>query len=171
MTQPSYVPIYGADQVRASFRLRQPPAWTARRPGELRYPVNMVGRARGAPGPDQGFALHLARQFESRLVLDPEEHAEDVIVGCAAQAMRRSALWGRAPMVADCEAAFTLWGCLGNAPSSLVEHRKVIFSGAAHDYEVQRRICDLAPEEVARMTASEIRERSKGPGGWQALLR
>lgn len=169
MTQPSYVPIYGADQVRASLRLHQPPVWMAARPGELKYPVEVGGRNRGAPGPDQGFALHLARQFEPKLVLDPEEHAEDVIAGGAAQSMRRAALWGRAPMLADLEAAFTLWGYLEEAPGSLVERRKVLFSGAAHDYATQRRICDLVSEELLRMPAAELRERAGEPGAWQAL--
>ncbi len=170
MTQPNYVPISGADQVRGALRLRQPPGWKPTRPGELKFPVSVGGSLRGAPGPDQGFALHLAQLFEPKLVLAAGEHVPDLMAACSAQAMRRAALWGRAPMLGDCEAALTLWGCLAAAPDDLVGYRKELFLGAAHDYSVQRRICDRVPKDVAKLSAAEIRDRLEGPGGWRALL-
>ena len=61
MTQPSFVPIAEADQVRPSLRLEVPGGWTTDRPAELQIPIRPAGRSMGTPGSDQGFALRLAR--------------------------------------------------------------------------------------------------------------
>ena len=58
----------------------------------------------GSQGPDQGFALRLARAFRSRLRLGPGEHVADVVVGCVGVALKRAALFGRAPVADDLEA-------------------------------------------------------------------
>ncbi len=123
MTQPSFVPIVEADQVRPAYRLDVPSIWTQSRPSEVRGTSQPEGRRLGKPGPDQGFALKLARRFEARLVLAEGDSAEDAIAGCTAVAMRRCARFGRAPAVYDLEFAFTLWGFLGGAPTDLVEAR------------------------------------------------
>ena len=60
MTQPTFVPITEADQVRPARHLHVPEAWTASRPAELRTPTALQGTQRGTPGPDAGFALRLA---------------------------------------------------------------------------------------------------------------
>ena len=116
MTQPSFVPIVEADQVRPAYRLDVPSIWTQSRPSEVRGTSQPEGRLLGKPGPDQGFALKLARRFEARLVLAEGDSAEDAIAGCTALAMRRCARFGRAPAVYDLEFAFTLWGFLGRRP-------------------------------------------------------
>src|ERR1019366_8556402 len=123
MTQPSFVPIVEADQVRRAYQLRVPSIWTQSRASELRGTGQPTGTLLGSPGPDQGFALKLARRFEDRLVLAPGESVEDAIAGCTAVAMRRSARFGRAPVVHDLTFGFTLWGFLGGAPADLVEAR------------------------------------------------
>ncbi len=94
----------------------------ADRPAEIagRQPL---GPRLGDPGPDQGFALKLARQVQGRLVLTPNESEDDALAGCVAIAMRRSALFGRAPAIHDITVALTLWGYLGEAPSDLVSIR------------------------------------------------
>ena len=69
MTQPSFVPVVEADQVRRAYQLQVPSIWTTSRPSELRGTRQPSGTFLGTPGPDQGFALKLARRFEDRLVL------------------------------------------------------------------------------------------------------
>jgi len=113
LTQPSFVPIVEADQVRPAYRLQVPNIWTQSRPSELRGTSQPPGRQLGSPGPDQGFALKLARRFVDRLELVEGESAEDAIAGCTAVAMRRCARFGRAPAVYDLAFAFTLWGSSG----------------------------------------------------------
>lgn len=157
MTQPSFVPIAEADQVRPSLRLEPPRMWVADRPAELRFPVRSGGLNRGTPGPDQGYALRLARRAEGQLHLVAGESAEDVIVGIALLAARRSALFGRAPTVFDIQTALALWGFLDEQPADeLVAARRRVFSGVAHDYSAQRALVDLVPEDVIRLRAEDI---------------
>lgn len=160
MTQPSFVPISEADQVRPSLRLEDPRPWTQDRPAELRFPVRPGGRGRGAPGPDQGYALRLARRVAERLRLQAGETEEDVVVGTALLASRRAAIFGRAPTVHDIDLAVALWGFLEDDPSQrLVETRRLAFSSASRDYAVQRALVDRVPETVLRLTASDVTAR------------
>ena len=169
MTQPSFVPINEADQVRPALRLEPSRRWVQDRPAEQSFPVRPSGRQFGTPGPDQGFALRLARRFEDRLRLQPGESAEDVIVGAALLAARRSALFGRAPTVHDIETALALFGFLVEAPSGLLEARRLAFSGAAHDYPVQRDLIDRVPEAAIRLPAGQVTDRVVA-GEWPALV-
>jgi hypothetical protein len=167
VTQPSFVPIIEADQVRPAYQLGVPSIWTQSRPSELRGTKQPPGRKRGSPGPDQGFALKLARRFEARLVLGEGESAEDVMAGCTAVAMRRCAHFGRAPAVYDLTFAFTLWGFLGGAPVELVQARAPLFRSASHHYLAQRAIADSVTDEALRMTPEDVAERI---GQWQEFL-
>ncbi len=167
MTQPAYVPITRADEVRPTEWLRTPATWTPDRPAELRGRVAVGGRHRGVPGPDQGYALKLARRFEDRLVLGESEHTEDAVAGCLGVSLRRAALFGRAPVLADLEHAFTLWGFLGGAPSALVEYRRPLFRSAAHHYWEQRDIAERVREATLRLTPPEIASRLSE---WHSLL-
>ncbi len=167
MTQPSFVPIVEADQVRAAYQLDVPRIWTQSRPSEVRGTSQPQGRRLGKPGPDQGFALKLARRFEARLVLAAGDSAEDAIAGCTAVAMRRCARFGRAPAVYDLEFGFTLWGFLGGAPAGLVEARAPLFRSAAHHYQAQRAIADCVSEDALRLTPDAVADRI---GEWKDLL-
>lgn len=167
MTQPDYVPITGTDQVRPLDRLQTPPPWKADRPAELAGPSAPMGPRLGSPGPDLGYALLLARRFTDRLVLAEGDHVEDAVAGCTAVAMRRASLFGRAPIIHDCELAFTLWGFLGGAPEALVVLRSRLFASAAHHYWDQRGITDRVREETLRLTPIQVRERL---GQWESLL-
>jgi hypothetical protein len=74
-----------------------------------------------------------------------------VIVGVAAVACKRAALLKRAPVVGDIEFASRLWGFLENAPlvpADLLDRRKLLFNGAAHDYYLQRKIVDQFSNEA-----------------------
>ena len=168
MTQPSFVPITENDQVRPAYRLRTPEDWRQSRVAELVGPEHPRGAELGVPGPDQGYVLLLAHKlFEERI-----EHAEglgveDVLVGCAAVASARAALFGRAPVAKDLECSLTLFGFLGQAPAELVAWRTPLFAGAAHHYPQQRRIVAAVPEQTLRLSPAELRSRL---GDWRRLV-
>ncbi len=157
MTQPSYVPIGEADQVRPAYRLRTPTDWRQDRVAELLTPVHPRGRDLGVPGPDQGYALLVAHQlFADRLELTPGITVDDALVGSAAVASSRSALFGRAPVGKDVELALVLFGFLSSAPSDLVSWRAPLFQAAAHHYRQQRRITEAVPESTLRLTPDQV---------------
>lgn len=167
MTQPSFVPVVEVDQVRRAYQLQVPSIWTTSRPSEIRGTRQPAGAYLGTPGPDQGFALKLARRFEDRLVLAEGEHTEDAIWGCTAVAMRRAALFGRAPVIFDLTMAFTLWGFLEGAPVDLVAVRGPLFRAASHDYLARRTIADCVPESTLRLTVDQVAEQL---ADWRTLL-
>jgi hypothetical protein len=136
-----------------------PDGWKADRPAETDRAMMPSAPRLGSVGPDQGFALRLARLFEDRLELTGREHKHDAVAGCVPVATKRAALMGRAPVVYDLEHAFTLWGFLGGAPQELIELREAAFQGAAHDYWIQRAIVDQVPEETLALTPAVVRER------------
>ena len=167
MAQPDFVPMTLGDRVRTADVLPIPDRWEANRPGELDGLRPPEGRSFGNTGPDQGFALKLAKRFADRLELAPGEHAEDVISGCVGVALRRAARFGRAPVIYDLELAFTLFGYLGGAPAELVEFRRSFFDAAAHDYWDQRDIADLVDEDTLALSPAEVRSRL---ADWRSLL-
>lgn len=167
MAQPDYVPLSTADKVRAPERLPVPEPWRPDRPAELKGNAHPTGRRLGTPGPDQGYALKLARQFEGRLELAAGEHHEDAVAGCVAVAMKRAALFGRAPVVYDLELAFTLWGFMGGAPAELVAFRTPLFQAVAHHYDDQRKIVDRVSDDTLRLTPAQVRDRL---ASWRELV-
>lgn len=168
MTQPSYVPIVEADQVRPAYRLATPAQWRAERVADLRTPGQPRGKVMGIPGPDQGYALLLAHQlFEERLVLAQGVSAEDALVGAAAVGGARAALFGRAPVARDVEMSLMVYGFLGDAPDDLVSWRTPLFQAAAHHYEQQRRIVEQVPEPTLRLTPEQVHAQLSS---WRALL-
>lgn len=167
MTQPSFVPIVEADQVRSTYRLEIPSIWTQSRPSELRSTRAPTGKRFGTPGPDQGYALKLARRFDERVILDPGESTEDAIAGCTAVAMRRAARYGRAPVIHDLTFGFTLWGFLGDAPRDLVEARAPLFRSASHHYPAVRDIAAAVDEAALELTPEAVASRL---GEWRQLL-
>ena len=167
MAQPDYVPLSPADRVRPVERLPAARRWFQRRPADLVKPGQPRGKRFGTPGPDQGYGAMLAERLRDRLQLGPGEHAEDAIAGCLAVALRRAALFGRAPVIWDLEHAFTLWGYLGDPPADLVEHRLPLFQSAAHHYEAQRVIADSVSESSLRLTPEQVRDQLSD---WRSLL-
>jgi hypothetical protein len=158
MTQPTFVPIAEADQVRPARHMHVPGSWTTSRPAELTVPEHPRGRSMGTPGPDSGFALRLAHRFEHELKLDEGETAHDVELGVALIASKRAALFGRAPSVYDVRFALNLWGFLDDdAPADLRASRRAAFSSISHDYVAQRHLVDSIDEDVLRLTPEDAR--------------
>lgn len=158
MAAPDYVPKPVDELVRTyGSPPRRNDSWMADRPAELtgRQPS---GPRLGSPGPDQGYALHLARRYEGRLVLGSAETEADALAGCLAIAMRRSALFGRAPILGDLTLALTFWGFLGAAPEELVSVRSQLFAAVAssHHYMERRAIVDAVSDDVLRMTVEQV---------------
>lgn len=158
MAAPDYVPTPTDDKARVyTSPPRRPDSWCADRPAELdgRQPQ---GARLGNPGPDQGYALKLAEQFRGKLVLTAGEHEDDALAGCLALAMRRSALFGRAPMIHDITLALNLWGFLAEPASELAAARRDAFAGVAssHHYMERRALVDSVPDEVLRLTPAEV---------------
>jgi hypothetical protein len=156
---PEYVPVVPNDHPRvygSPARLDAP--WTAARPGELVGPGQPVGALLGSQGPDLGYALKLANGMRDRLVLAEGEHADDVVAGCTAVAMKRSALFGRAPVIHDLTMAFTIFGFLDEAPDDLVAFRKPLFAEVAshHHWAERRHLVDLVPDEVLRQAHTAV---------------
>ena len=116
MTQPTFVPITEADQVRPARHLHVPEAWTTGRPAELKTPIAPKGRSIGTPGSDAGFALRLAARFAHDLKLTEGETEHDVLLGSALIAARRAALFGRGPSIYDLQVALALFGFLVDDP-------------------------------------------------------
>lgn len=164
---PEYVPTSPAQQPRRGLALPPSAPWRADRPADL-GPRQPIGPALGHPGPDQGYALKLARHYDHRLVLVEGEHAADAVVGCLGVALRRASIFGRAPVIHDLEIAFTLWGFLGDAPAELVELRRPQFQALEHHYEEQRAIAEQAPETTLRLTPAQVKAR--WPHDWRQLL-
>jgi hypothetical protein len=155
MTQPVFVPISEADQVRPARHLNVPGPWTSTRPGDPHGPVRPRGRSVGTPGPDAGFALRLARRFEHDLKLGQGEDEHDVLLGVALIGARRAASFGRAPSIYDVQFALNLWGFLTEAAPPAQNQRRQAFAGVAHDYEVQRVLVDSISEDVLRLTPQD----------------
>jgi len=162
MTQPTFVPIAEADQVRPARHLHVPGTWTQSRPAEVVGPVRQRAKDLGTPGPDSGFALRLARRFEHELRLTEGESAHDALFGAALVAAKRAALFGRAPSIYDVQVALNLWGFLDDDPPELVATRRAAFSAISHDYVAQRQLVDSVPEEVLRLSPEEARAHALG---------
>lgn len=171
MAAPEYVPTKATDRPRAyESPDHVPDSWLADRPGDFDGP-QPEGLLLGDQGPDQGYALVLAKRFHDRL--HPGEHVdrEDAVAGCVAVATRRASLFRRAPVIYDLEIAFTVWGFLDPAPpAGLVELRRPLFQAVSFPihYRSQRAIAARVPEETLRMQHGEVR--AAYPARWAELI-
>lgn len=168
MTQPKFAPIPLDDEVRPGQRLDPPRPWAAHRPGEFRPGSSDDRSTMGIPGPDQGYVLRLARFIAPRLVLTAGEHEGDIIAGGSAIALRRAAIFGRAPVVADLEVAFGLYGYFDpDPPAPLVALRKTRFAGLSHDYAGCRILAHLLADTTLRLMPSAV---ATHHSAWTELL-
>lgn len=151
MAQPPYVPHAPGKTAPHYTSPPQRGGWRAERPGELPEGPLPAGDGFGHQGPDQGYALRLAKRFVERLALQASEKPGDVVAGCVAVAMKRASLFGRAPVTADLQVAFDHWGYLdAGTPIEAVASRRELFAGAGgHDgYPIRCRIADEVSAEA-----------------------
>ncbi len=170
MASPDFVPVNPSDRVRtyASPPRRNNP-WVANRPGDV-VGSQPVGPRLGTAGPDQGYAFTLVELFENRLFLGDVDH-DDAVAGCVAVAMKRSALFGRAPVVHDLTVAFTVFGFLDPDPDpDLVLLRESLFAEvkSSHHYSERRQLVDLVPEESLRLAHSKVE--TQYASGWRSNI-
>jgi hypothetical protein len=125
-------------------------AWRADRPGDLEA-GQPTGALLGRPGPNVGYALALAQRVRDRITLAPHESADDSLAVISELAMRRAVAFGRAPVMADIDAACLLLGYKGDTTPDFVDWRSVTVHGASHDYPRRRRVVDAVPEAVLRL--------------------
>lgn len=161
MAAPDFVPTKPTDRVRTySSPPRRGDGWQADRPGDLRH-RQPRGAQLGSMGPDQGYAYLLARSFEDRL-RPGSLGSDDATAGCVAVALKRASLFGRAPVIHDLSAAFTIFGFLDDdPPAELVELRERLFSEvhSSHHYVELRHLVDLVPESVLVASPGAIADR------------
>ena len=86
MAAPQYVPNTLNEQPRRGLAIPASEGWVPGRPAEL-DDHQPVGRELGRPGPDQGFALKLAKGYHGQLQLTAGEKEHDVVTGCVVVAM------------------------------------------------------------------------------------
>jgi hypothetical protein len=171
MAAPEHVPVDRNRPVRAyESPPRRPEPWKPDRPAEVVGQGQPRGDRLGHQGPDQGYALRLARAFEGKLELTVGEHERDALAGAVAIALKRASLFGRAPVVHDLTVALTVWGFLRDAPEELVAARKELFEEVwhPHHYAELRRIVDLVPEQTLRMSLAEVEQVQRTD--WRRLL-
>ena len=171
MSAPEFVPRKAGHSGKAyESPPRRPDPWLAVRPGDLEGRGQPEGAGFGVQGPDQGYALTLARRLRDQLVLAEGESADDAIAGCLGVALRRAALFGRAPVIDDFRVAFNVFGFLdADPPEELVEFRRPRFAEAdsSHHYAEVRDLALLVPEATLRMSPDEVAARR---ADWRALL-
>ena len=130
-------------------------SWVANRPGDL--PAGWpTGKLLGSPGPNVGYALTLANRVRDQLALAPHEHADDAIAVVAEIAMRRAALFGRAPVMRDVEFGMLILGYRGDADAGFVAWRMRAVQGAHHDYYERRSLVDAIPVDILRLAPSAL---------------
>lgn len=172
MTAPSFVPSDPTHEPRDyESPVRRPDSWWADRPGELVGAPQPRGPLMGSPGPDIGYAVGLVKLFDDKLFLQPREHRRDADAGVVAVAMKRAAMYGRAPVVHDLTIGYTLFGFLDQSPAAeLVAARRELFceAGALHGYHQTRLVADAVPEATLRKSPAQIA--SEHRADWRSLL-
>lgn len=177
MAVPAFVPVAPDHHPRdyESAPWRQEP-WLVDRPGDFaRGPLQPdvdSGRV-GAPGPDQGYAIKLARLLAPSLHLSEGEDPRDAEVVIVHTGLKRASTFGRAPIMHDLRVAATLWGLLDpQAPEDLVDMRKRLFEGlhlTLHHYPELRAVVDLAPAESLALTPEQAAD--DHARDWRSLLK
>lgn len=170
MAAPDHVPTDPTQRVRAyTSPPRRADAWKADRPGDHEG-QQPKGAALGTAGPDQGYAYRLVHLFDDRLHLNGVDY-DDAVSGCVAVAMKRSAMFGRAPVVHDLTAAFTIFGFLdANASADLITRRAKAFAEvkSSHHYFERRHLVDSVSEEALMQSHDAIASQYKK--NWRELF-
>ncbi len=171
MAAPDFVPQTPAQKTRA-YRSpeHQPGAWTPERPGEAGA-VQPSGGDFGFQGPDQGFALTVARALRGELRLAEGEKLADVEYGAVLLATRRASLFGRGPTVHDLRIGYCIFGFLDAEPDSdLVALRDKVFEGLgnSHHYFERREMLALVSDDTLRQSPEEVKAAHEAD--WRSLV-
>lgn len=169
MSQPQNVPVSPVASSHYNSPPRRDRVWSADRPGDVFADGQPSGALLGSQGPDQGFALKLARHFDDQLQLTDQEHRDDVVAGCVAVALKRASAFMRAPTVHDVRCAFAIFGYLDRADPELVAVRTRLFEEVAHPhhYAERRAIADAVAIEFLRQPHAHILEQASD---WRSVL-
>jgi hypothetical protein len=170
MAAPEYVPLPINEKARVPWESPDhvPAGWTLDRPAEVGQGDQPSGPRLGNPGPDIGYALTLAQLVRPEVRVGEGDQVDDAVAGCTAIAMRRAALFGRAPVMHDLRLAFTIWGWFDEAPSEdLRSTRRSIFEAASHDYDIRRGVVDRVPDATLRLTVADAK--AGYPARWREL--
>jgi hypothetical protein len=131
--------------------------WVANRPGDL--PAGQpAGKLLGSPGPNVGYALTLANRVRDQFAIAPHEHLDDAVAVVAEVAMRRAALFGRAPVMRDIEFGAYIMGYTGDDAPDFVAWRVRAVQGAHHNYYERRALVDAIPVDVLRLVPAALPE-------------
>lgn len=172
MSAPHFVPASPIADVRSyASPPRRNRSWTSDRPGDLGGEGQPDGPRLGTPGPDQGYAYKLIGQFAGKVFTAEGERDDDVVAGVIAVAMKRSAVFGRAPVIHDLRVAFAVWGFLDDRPATeLVQLRTRMFEEISnpHHYRELRAVADAVPESTLRLTPDAAM--AKHTTDWRSLL-
>ena len=129
--------------------------WLADRPGDL--PAGQpTGKLLGTPGPNVGYALTLANRVRDQFAIAPHEHLDDAVAVVAELAMRRAALFGRAPVMRDIEFGAYIMVYTGDDAPDFTDWRVRTVQGASHNYYERRALVDAIPEDVLRLVPTAL---------------
>ncbi len=170
MSQPQNVPVSPVATPHYESPPRRDREWNADRPGDVFATGQPEGDLIGSQGPDQGFAIRLAKQLQDELTLTKGEHAEDVVAGCVAVALKRASAFGRAPTVHDVRCAHAVFGFDNpNADPALVKLRSELFEEVhhPHHYAERRAIADAVPTDFLRRPHQKV---IADAADWQSVL-
>lgn len=174
MSAPQYVPTSPITQVRSyTSPPRRPESWTKDRVSEIPARQPLEDRL-GVTGPDPGYALTLAARYKGKLMLQGTGDAleSEVLRGAAEIAMKRAALVGRAPILADFTVALSVWGFLDSHPDAeLVALRRQMFEGVHHiaaHYPHLRDLADSVPVEILSLSPAMVSQRHNT--SWRSCL-
>ena len=148
VTQPSFVPVTTAQEVRPSLATSTPELGRSPKAGLQRSVPK--GRGLGTPGPDGGFALSLVAKALHDFNLDPSENHHDVEAALAALVSVRAGAAGRGPCRSDVEAIADLFGYRTTASADVVARRRRLMAGVGHSYFRLRAFVDAVASEATQ---------------------
>ena len=159
VSQPQNVPVSPVATPHYASPPRRDREWNADRPGDVFATGQPEGDLIGSQGPDQGFAIKLAKELEDELTLSKGEHFDDVVAGCVAVALKRASAFGRAPVVHDLRCAHAVFGFdSASADPELVKLRSELFEEVhhPHHYAERRAIADAVPTDFLRRPHQKV---------------
>ncbi|HUX05158.1 MAG TPA: hypothetical protein VMV53_09685 [Acidimicrobiales bacterium] len=153
MTQPTFLPVPAAGEVRATIPTQTPELARTGKVGLQRSPRSAGGANKGTPAPDAGYALTIAHREVGKLTFEHEHDRHDVEVGIAVLAAKRASIISRGPTLDDVRVALAHCG-LGEGVVSHFDAK--IFAGLAHSWVAQRHFADAVSDEDLRVDADVV---------------